>query len=141
MGDHFIADWEAFANEPPRDLVMGEYGNACGLAGFGTPGAPATGADIGLATGWGDVYAHDTEANFAEFSAATDGYYVINGETDPANTLLEGDDTDNRAYAYILVRGNCLTVLERGFGTSPWDPAKTLVEDIREPLVEGQCAA
>lgn len=89
----------------------------------------------------------DTEGNFVKFSRAGDGLYVVRGLTDPADgtnpigTILESDEEDNAAYAYIAARGSCVRLLERGRGTSPWDPDKVVIHDTRPVLIDGQCAA
>lgn len=144
MVDSVISEWRQFRAEPARDLVG--YGDSCGFAGIGVPSQTATGADIGLSVGWGDIYTSRTEANFVEFSAAGDGTYVIAGTTDPADaaapggTIVESDEADNDAYALIRVEGDCVRVLERGYGPGPWAPTEVL-EDIRALTYPGQCVA
>jgi hypothetical protein len=41
-----------------------------------------------------------------------------------------GHDINNVAYAYFRVTGNDVRVIERGHGTDPWDPSKTVVDPI-----------
>jgi hypothetical protein len=36
---------------------------------------------------------------------------------------------DNLGYAYIHVVGDRVTLIERGQGTGPWDPAKVVFTD------------
>ncbi len=43
----------------------------------------------------------------------------------PFHYMLEADaghDTNDVAYTYFRVTGNDIHVIERGHGTSPWDP-------------------
>ncbi|HUR48646.1 MAG TPA: hypothetical protein VMY88_03815 [Acidimicrobiales bacterium] len=121
MLDFMIADWTAFANEP-ADSVRQD----CGAA------AP-TGVQLGLGTGWGDIYVYSLDGNYVEFGENTDGLYVVRSIADAFNDVLETNETDNQGYAYIRVKGNDITVLERGLGASPWDPNKVLAADILPP--------
>ena len=118
MLDFMISEWTTFANDP-ADSVRQD----CGAA------AP-TGVQLGLGTGWGDIYVYGLDGNYVEFGENTDGLYVVRSIADAFNDVLETDESDNQGYAYIRVRGNEIKVLERGHGASPWDPAKRLATDI-----------
>ncbi|MGH2752965.1 MAG: lysyl oxidase family protein [Actinomycetota bacterium] len=88
-----------------------------------------TEAYMGLSTGWTDIYTWDTPGNYVEFGDNPDGYYVVRAQVDARDTILETNENDNVSYAYIHVQGDKVRVLERGFGTDPWDPNKALVVD------------
>lgn len=118
MLDFMISEWTTFANDP-ADSVRQD----CGAA------AP-TGVQLGLGTGWGDIYVYGLDGNYVEFGENTDGLYVVRSIADAFNDVLETDESDNQGYAYIRVTGNEIKVLERGHGSSPWDPAKRLATDI-----------
>lgn len=118
MLDFVIAEWTAFANEP-ADSVRQD----CGAA------AP-TGVQLGLGTGWGDIYVYGLDGNYVEFGENTDGRYVVRSIADAFDDVLETDESDNQGYAYVEVTGNDIKVLERGHGSSPWDPAKRIATDI-----------
>lgn len=85
---------------------------------------------LGLGVGWGDIYVYTLDGNYVEFSENTDGRYVIRSVADAINDVLESDETDNAGYAYVEVKGNAVTVLERGRGMGPWDPNKVHADDI-----------
>jgi hypothetical protein len=51
----------------------------------------------------------------------------------PLNYILEADaghDTNNVAYTYFCLTGNDIDVIERGHGTSPWDPNKIVENPV-----------
>jgi hypothetical protein len=122
MGDYLIADWRSF-DQDPRNSGMGRC--------VGTD-APL-GTRMGLTKGWGDIYGYYTEGNFVDFGANADGLYVVRVAADPDNSIAELVEGDNHGYAYIRVTGDNIEVLERGYGMSPWDPAKVVADDIRHP--------
>jgi hypothetical protein len=43
--------------------------------------------------------------------------------------VLETNETDNAAYAYLQVTGESVRIIERGQGASPWDPRKKVFTD------------
>jgi hypothetical protein len=63
------------------------------------------------------------------------GFYVVRVTMDPEDLLLETRENDNAGYAYIRVIDGALpnsdrvVICERGFGKSPWDPKRKVVED------------
>jgi hypothetical protein len=126
MGDSLIAEWDRFSQDPRRDLIQRQLG------GCRATDAPL-GTRMGLATGWGDVYRFDTEANFVEFGANTNGRYVVRAATNIGGAILETSDTDNISYAYVEITASAVHVIERGIGLSPWDPGRTVVDDTRPP--------
>jgi hypothetical protein len=81
-------------------------------------------AELGLSAGWTDVYGAELSGNYIDFGDNEDGYYVIRTVVDSNDYVLESNERDNVGYAYIEVRGDSVTLLERGQGLSPWDPKK-----------------
>ena len=122
--DLVIADWSSFEVDPPRQLD-GAVAECAGAEN-------AEGAVMGLGRGWGDIYTMTTEGNYVEFGGNGDGEYVVRAKTDILDSILETDEDDNVSYTLIRVEGSTITVLERGYGTDPWDPKKELSTDIRE---------
>jgi hypothetical protein len=125
-GDAVIADWESFEVDPPR-RINGAVAECTGVE-------DANGAVMGLGRGWADIYYMTTEGNYVNFAGNGDGDYVVRAKTDILDSILETDEGDNVSYALIRVEGSTITVLERGYGTDPWDPKKELSTDIRELL-------
>jgi hypothetical protein len=61
------------------------------------------------------------------FGDSPDGLYLLRVTVNPFHYILEADaghDTNDVAYTYFKVTGNDIHVIERGHGTSPWDPHK-----------------
>jgi hypothetical protein len=90
---------------------------------------------IQLQAGWGDVYEWNRSGNYIDFPQSSqgsqtpkDGLYVVRGVTDPLALVVESDEADNTSYAFIEIRNDGhVTLLERGYGTDPWDPNKVLL--------------
>lgn len=90
---------------------------------------------IQLQAGWGDVYEWNRSGNYIDFPQSSPGsqtpkagFYVVRGVTDPAGLVEESDEADNTSYAFINVaKDGHVTLLERGYGTDPWDPNKILL--------------
>jgi hypothetical protein len=85
----------------------------------------------GVAPGWEDVYVWQTSGQYVDFAGNPDGNYMIRLVINPLHHLLEADsghDHNDVAYTYFRVTGDNVRVLERGRGTSPWDPHR-IVED------------
>ena len=120
MGDYFIADWWSFSSSPAR--TYDEQVQSCGLTG-------PLGANLGLATGWGDIYGWSTPGNYVEFDGAGDGEYVVRMASNDDGNIVESDASDNIAYTHFRVEGTTITVLERGIGLGPSDPRKQVVDD------------
>ena len=119
MLDWMIAEWTTFANDPADSIRQD-----CG------PVADPSGVQLGLGTGWADIYEYGLDGNYVEFGENTNGLFVVRSIADAFNDVLETDESDNQGYAYIRVTGNDVKVLERGHGSSPWDPKKRLAADI-----------
>jgi hypothetical protein len=87
----------------------------------------------GITNGWEDSYKWQTSGQFIDFADNPDGYYVLRVTVNPFKYLLESDaghDTNNVAYAYMQIWGNDVRVIERGHGTGPFDPNKTVVDPV-----------
>jgi hypothetical protein len=87
----------------------------------------------GVDPGWEDVYTWQTSGQIVDFGNNPDGYYVLRVTVNPYHYMLEADsvhDTNNVAYTYFKVTGNDIRMLERGMGSSPWDPSKRLENPV-----------
>lgn len=115
--DQLFADWFRF------DQQEGQY-----VEGAST--ARSIGAStFGLSVGWGDVYRWQRPGQYVEFAGNGDGLYVVRSVVDIRNHVLESDERDNAAYALVQVTGESVRIVERGQGTSPWDPRKKVFTD------------
>lgn len=81
---------------------------------------------VGLSVGWGDVYRWQRPGQYVEFAGQGNGKYVVHALVDEYNNVVESDETDNVSYAYIEIQGEEITILERGWGISPWDTNKVV---------------
>ena len=90
---------------------------------------------IQLQAGWGDVYEWNRSGNYIDFPQSPPGsripkggFYVLRGMTDPLGLIAESNEADNTSYAFIEVRNEGhVKLLERGYGTDPWDPNKVVL--------------
>ena len=116
--DLMIADFERFKNQPPR------YSNedVC----FRPPNSDTT-LVMGITPGWADVYTWDLPDQYVEFGDNGPDRYVVRAVVDGRNTIRETRDTDNVGYGYIEVSDDGVRLIERGIGTSPWDPRKKVL--------------
>jgi hypothetical protein len=114
--DELFADWHAFNQQQTHSFTAN-----CGYS----PGE----ASLGLNVGWGDVYRWQRPGQYVDFSNDGDGYYVLRVTVNAHHQALVVHPNRNTGYAYIHVVGSRITVLERGQGTSPWDPAKAVFGD------------
>ena len=87
------------------------------------------GTVMGITPGWADLYLWSQTGNYVEFGTNGDGLYLVRSTADANDWILETNETDNTSYAFIRVTGEQITVLERGYGTGPWDADKRLAED------------
>jgi hypothetical protein len=60
----------------------------------------------GISVGWADVYNWFLADQYIEVSGLADGYYVLETEADPADTVLEARNSDNVTSALIRICGN-----------------------------------
>lgn len=114
----------------PADQLWGnwrEFEQGTEKPGGDSPGgncfSPTNGV-VGLSVGWGDVYRWQRPGQYVEFDGLGNGRYVVHAMVDEYNNVIESDETDNVSYAYIEVQGETITILERGWGVSPWDANK-----------------
>ncbi len=117
--DQLFGEWSRFAQLP-----SGSFGTGDSVAG-GSCFSPE-GGRIGLSVGWGDVYRWQRPGQYVEFGGQTDGQYVVRTTADKYNHVVEENEADNAAYALVDIRGEQVTILERGQGTDPWDATKVV---------------
>jgi hypothetical protein len=119
----------------PADQLMGEWRvfnqEKNGFFGEGdTPTGSCYGAAddglLSLTRGWGDVYRWQRPGQYVEFAGNGDGLYVVRTTVDKSNTTLETDESDNSAFALIRITGRRIETVERGWGTSHFDPRKVV---------------
>jgi hypothetical protein len=60
----------------------------------------------GISAGWADVYNWYLAGQYIEVSGLADGYYLLETEADPNDTIVEDDDTDNTSTTLIQLCGN-----------------------------------
>jgi hypothetical protein len=87
----------------------------------------------GIDPGWEDSYKWQTSGQFVNFGNSPDGLYLLRVTVNPFHYILEADaghDANDVAYTYFKVTGNDIHVLERGHGSSPWDPRKQVENPI-----------
>ncbi len=100
----------------------------------GSAGCRLIDCEIGLPSGWGDVYDWNRGGNYVDFplgetGGPAAGEYVIRGTADLDGTIVEANETNNVAFAHIRVSGlGVVELLERGYGADPWDPSKEKFE-------------
>ncbi len=75
------------------------------------------------------------------------GFYLVRVTVDPADHILETDESDNTGWAFIrVVEGAAPTrdrvvICERGWGESPWDPhSESAVEPFWWPIQQSSPA-
>jgi len=115
--NQLLGEWKRVRNTAPDGFIGG------GDSGTGNCQNPSDGV-LGLSPGWGDVYRWQRPGQFVPFDGLGDGKYVVRATVDIKNAIMETDDSDNAAYAYVEVVGDQVHSLERGQGASPWDPKK-----------------
>jgi hypothetical protein len=115
--DQLFADWTQFAQEEGQFVEGASTARSVGASTFG------------LSVGWGDVYRWQRPGQYVEFAGNGDGLYVVRCVVDIKNHVLESNEHDNAAYAYVQVTGESVRIIERGQGTSPWDPDKKVFTD------------
>jgi hypothetical protein len=115
----------------PADQLFADWSKFEQLEGSFVEGTPSTFGEstFGLSVGWGDVYRWQRPGQYVDFGSHGDGVYVVRTVVDIRNHVLESNETDNCGYALIQVTGEDVRILERGQGTSPWDPQKKVFTD------------
>jgi hypothetical protein len=117
--DQLMGEWRTFTQDP-----AGEYGP--GDAPTGSCYGAADNGLLSLTRGWGDVYRWQRPGQYVEWTGNGDGDYVVRTTVDKSNTTLETDESDNASYALIRVTGRNIDLLERGWGSSPFDRQKVV---------------
>jgi hypothetical protein len=117
--DQLFGEWHRFAQQ--KSGTFGEGDSAAG----GNCFSPSDGF-IGLTVGWGDIYRWQRPGQYVEFGSNGDGLYVVQSTVDKQDETLELNEHDNTAYALIRIVGERIDLLERGQGSSPWDPTKVV---------------
>lgn len=120
IAPYVIVNWADFSNEPVKRSTCETRGQDAD---------PSKGAEMFLSKGWSDVYSWALDDNYTNFGTSGDGLYLVRSTTDPRNVIAETDETDNTSYAFISVEGTSIEVLERGYGSGPWDNRKILAEE------------
>ena len=87
---------------------------------FASPvGSPALGfygnctqdSTTGLSIGWADYYASNLVGQELDIRGLPDGRYCLRTEADPADRLVESDDTNNGRSTLVRIRGRLATDL------------------------------
>jgi hypothetical protein len=65
----------------------------------------------GISVGWADVYNWYLADQFIEVSGLSDGYYVLETEADPLDTVLEARNGDNVSSTLIRICGEAAEVV------------------------------
>ena len=112
--DQLFGDWFSFTQE---------YETPVGDSPFDNCFSPTDGT-MGLSTGWGDVYRWQRPGQYVEFGDNPNGRYIVRSIVDKENNVLEENEDDNVSYTCIDVQGDTIEIIERGFGSDPWDPDK-----------------
>lgn len=114
----------------PADQLWGnwyKFHQGTEIPGGDSPGgscfSPNNGV-VGLSVGWGDVYRWQRPGQYVEFYGQGNGRYVVQAQVDEYNNVIELNENDNLSYAYIEIEDTTITILERGWGISPWDAEK-----------------
>ncbi len=118
--DQLFGEWWEFRQQP-----SGYFGE--GDSPGGNCFSPSDGF-LGLTVGWGDVYRWQRPGQYVEFGDNPDGLYVVRSTVDKGDDVLETSEIDNSAYALIRVVGERVDLIERGQGSSPYDPQKKVFE-------------
>jgi hypothetical protein len=115
--DQLFSDWTQFAQEQGQFVEGASTARSVGASTFG------------LSVGWGDVYRWQRPGQYVEFAGNGDGLYVVRSAVDIKNRVLESNERDNVAYAYVQITGESVRIIERGQGLSPWDKRKKVFTD------------
>lgn len=68
----------------------------------------------GLSVGWADIYYSGLTDQYIEVTDVPDGYYVLEVEVDPLDTVLELNNSDNSSYSHIQIKGSEVTLVPPG---------------------------
>jgi hypothetical protein len=95
-----------------ENIWWGRKGDAARTYYFPRCNAPtetdATGSYMvnGISVGWADVYNWYLADQFIEVSGLANGYYLLETQADPKNTVLEGRNDDNMSTTLIRICGD-----------------------------------
>ena len=121
--DQGYGEWTTFDQRSGGELPRSQDGDCFATSGNGA---------MGITAGWGDFYRWQRSGQYIDFTGVGDGTYVIRATVDILDNVLESDETDNASYALIEIVGDDVTILERGYGASPFDPDRVLATDHRD---------
>lgn len=132
-GDEMLSDWNRFY-QAPRGGCPPSTPDRCGP---GMGNSPLLGlGEPKLNAGWGDVYEWNRGGNYVDFpaddlGAPLAGFYLLRGTSDPDQVIVETNERDNSGYGFLSVASDgTVQLLERGYGTSPWDRKKNIVTAV-----------
>ncbi len=120
--DQGYGEWTAFDQDTGGALGSIQSGDCFAIAGDGA---------MGITAGWGDFYRWQRPGQFVDFSGQPDGEYVVRATVDVLDQVAETDEDDNASYTWVRVTGDEVEILERGYGSSPFDPEKVVATDNR----------
>ena len=66
---------------------------------------------MGLSVGWGDTYGANLHRQWIKINGLPDGRYRVHVTADPSNRFVEGNETNNRSFRTIQIRGNTVTTV------------------------------
>lgn len=121
-----MADWGRFYHLP-RKFYHSVDDSGCGQGG--------SCGELALQAGWGDAYEWNRDGNYVNFPQSLpgggipkEGFYLLRGTADFASQVVESNEDDNSSYAFFEVSSNGkVELIERGYGTDPWDPSKLVL--------------
>ena len=67
----------------------------------------------GISVGWADIYNWFLPGQYLDVEGVPDGYYVVETVTDPGNTVVESNETDNVMSVLIRICGDRAGVVGR----------------------------
>jgi hypothetical protein len=128
LGNLKLYDWRSFAQDFVDPNTIDNCEPSANPSGIAQLGPDEWRFYEGIARGWEDVYTWATSGQYVDFGSNPDGTYVMQMLVNAHHSFLEDEYTNDVAYTYFAVRGNDVRVLERGRGTSPWDPHKVVLD-------------
>jgi hypothetical protein len=84
-----------------------------------------------ITQGWEDVYDWETPGQYIDFGDNPNGLYMIQMKINLDGQFHETNLHDDVGYTYFRVDGNDIHVIERGRGSSPWDPGKVVLDPVQ----------
>jgi hypothetical protein len=117
--NQLFGEWRSFTQDAPDGLI------GSGDTGTGNCQNPADGV-LGLSPGWGDVYRWQRPGQYVEFGNNPDGLYVVRATVDIERSVEQASYAHQSSYALVSVIGETVRLIERGMGTSPYDPNKVV---------------